>query len=331
MPLDPVTAEAGSKIALALLEPVLGPVGEKVRDVMLGPPERTAADRAIHQAIGQAVTDMRGQGLDEEMVRHVISMLEYLFMRQGHQNVNAFDQSAETYKIQYWRDAANAAGWDLATFPLYFPDVVSKILEYLPDLLLREAGNPGSPLFNRMTTTALTEIKSRLTEAIHFSNQAMTWNIPISAPLLRTMNGALLAAQASDRAFVTPHLLLALLGKRSSVTSEIFESARQGLASEITGILTRYIASARLGPFAEFDWLERRDVQAAQVVAARQGVPVIIEGHLLVGILETPSNTQRQLVDWLGADLASRARAVALEARGDTARYGTPGTIFPLS
>jgi hypothetical protein len=144
------------------------------------------------------------------------------------------------------------------------------------------------------------------------------------------MNGALLAARASKRAFVTPHLLLALLRQRDSLTWDVFESARHGVATEITEILARYIADACLGPFAEFDWLERGDVRAAQVVAARQGVPVVIEGHLLVGILETPSNTQRQLVNWLGADLAGKARAVALTAKSTAARFGTPGAVFPL-
>jgi Clp amino terminal domain, pathogenicity island component len=331
VPLDPVTAEAGSKIALTLLEPVLRPVGEKVRNVVLGAPEQTSADKVIHQAISRAVEDMREQGLNEEMVRHVISMLEYLFMHQNHQGISAFDHSDEAHTIRYWRDAADAAGWDLVTFPLYFPDVVGKILEYLPDLLRDEAGTPGSPLFNRMTTADLAKIRAQLDGAIDFSKQAMTWNIPISAPLLRTMNGALLAAQASDRTFVTPHLLLALLRKRGSLTSEIFESARQGLAAEITQILSHYIAGAHLGRFAEFDWLERRDVQAAQVVAARQGVPVIIEGHLLVAILETPSNTQRQLVEWLGADLTSKTRAIALETKSNAARIGTPGKVFPLT
>ena len=56
--------------------------------------------------------------------------------------VNSADPEAA---LRYWRDAAEAAGWDLATFPLHFPVVVRYILEYIPEAMRDEASKQDSP------------------------------------------------------------------------------------------------------------------------------------------------------------------------------------------
>jgi Clp amino terminal domain, pathogenicity island component len=328
---DPVTIKVASSIAGRLAGPTVKPVGKKLRDVVLGPPEQTATEQIIRTAIGRAVDEVRDQGLDQEMVRHVLLMFEHLFMRQYRDNADAITQANNEVALLYWRQAAEAAGWDLATFPLHFPQVVERILEHLRVVLREEAGKPESPLFNRMTVTALTELEARVAAVLETSATALARAVPLAEPLRRTLDGALHTARATDRAFFTPHLLLALLRQPDSLTGEIFNHTQRGLAKKIEDRLSAYLAGTPLGRFADFDWRERGDVRAAQVAAVRQGSPVVTEAHLLIGILETPSNTRRQLVAWLGPELAGKAKEAALRLQSAAARTGTPGVVFPAS
>ena len=327
--MDPVTIKVASSIAGRLVGPTVKPLGKKIRDIVLGPPEQAAIEKAIRTAIGRAVDEVRDQGLDQEMVQHVLLMFELLFLRQYRDNPGAITQANDDVALRYWRQAAEAAGCDLATFPLHFSQVVERILEYLPEILREEAAKPESPLFNRMTVTALTDLEARLTAVLEMSATALSCTVPLAEPLRRTLDGALQTARATDRVFVTPDLLLALLRQPHSLTRDIFDYTRQGLATEIEDMLSSYLASAPLARFADFDWRERGDVRAAQVVATRQGSPVVTEGHLLIGILETPSNTQRQLLAWLGPGPASKAKEAALRLQSAAIRFRTPGVVFP--
>ena len=54
--------------------------------------------------------------------------------------------------------------------------------------------------------------------------------------------------------------------------------------------------------FADFQWEERADVRLAQRWAMEEGSASVTEQHLLLGILETKSNTQQGLKDMLGED-----------------------------
>jgi hypothetical protein len=294
----------------------------------MGPQEQAATERTIRTAIGRAVDEARDQGLDRDMVNHVLLMFERLFIGHYHNDASVITKMDDEAALLYWRQAAEAAGWDIATFPLHFPQVVGRILSYLPMELRAEASNSESPLFNRITVTALTDLESRLSEVLKISSMALSCVIPIAEPLHRTLNGARQTARTTGRAFVTPHMLLALLQQRDSLTRDALDYTRQGLAREIYESLTAYLANASLGRFADFDWRERDDVRAAQVAAARKGSLVITEGYLLVGILETPSNTQRQLVAWLGPKLINNAKKSAL-VLNSSARVSTPGVVFP--
>jgi hypothetical protein len=326
--LEPVTGKIASTIATRVAGAAFKPLGEKARDFVLGSPEEVATERAIRTAITRAVDEASGQGLSREMAQHVLEMLEHLFVRQypgGSTVINASDPEAA---LRYWRDAAEAAGWDLATFPLHFPVVVRYILEYIPEALRDEASKHDSPLFNQNMVTALTDLEACLDAILATSGIALSVVIPVAKPLRRKLDTAVQAARSVDQAFVTPHLLLELIRSRESPTSHVLDYTRQGLAKEIEEILSAYLATARLGKFVDLDWRERPEVQAARVTAARQASPVVTEGHLLVGILETPSNTQKQLVEWLGAELVGKAREAALGLH-DVPRIGTPGIVFP--
>jgi hypothetical protein len=326
--MDPVTIKVASSIAGRLAGATLKPVGRKARDIVLGPPERTAAEHAIRAAIGRAVDEVSGQGLDEDTVQHVLLMFEHLFMRHYRDEAIIAHASSEE-ALTYWRLAAEAAGWDLVTFPLHFSQVVEQIMEHLPAALREEAANSKSPLFNRVTVTMLADLESRLTNVLEMTATALSYTIPLSKPLERLLDGVLEAARATDCAIITPDLLLALLRMPDPLIREAFDSTRQRLAREIEDALSRYLASAPLDRFADFDWRERRDVQAAQVVAARCMSPVVTERHLLIGILEAPSNTQQQLVAWLGAEIVGKAKEAALQLRSSAEGISTGGKVFP--
>lgn len=326
--LELATGKIASTMASRVAGPAVKPLGRKARDYVLGSPQEIATERAIRAAITHAVGEARSQGLTEEMTQHVLSMLERLFVLQYQRDKTAIRLADPETALGYWRDAAESAGWDLATFPLHFPVVVGHILDYIPEALREEARKQDSPLFNQNTVTALEDLQACLNDILATSRIALSVVIPIAEPLRRKLDTAVRTARSIDQAFVTPHLLLELIRPQGSPTRRVFDYTRQGLAKEIEETLLAYLASTRLGKFVDFDWRERPEVRAAQVAAARQASAVVTEGHLLVGLLETPSNTQKQLVGWLGPELTAKAREAALGLH-DIPRTGTPGVVFP--
>ena len=156
------------------------------------------------------------------------------------------------------------------------------------------------------------------------SAAALSHAIPLAAPLQRTLDAARRDASAADCEFFTPHLLLALLRQKDSLAREAIDSVQRGLAKKIEDALSAYRARAQLGRYVDFDWRERKDIRAAQVIAVRQGSSVVTAGHLLVAVLESTSNTQRWLVAQLGSDLVDSIKAKALTLRSVAARNVTP-------
>jgi hypothetical protein len=77
-----------------------------------------------------------------------------------------------------------------------------------------------------------------------------------------------------------------------------------------------------LSPFAEFDWYERSDIQAARRRAQQEGVRAITARHLLLGFIDTPSRTRVQLNTSLGDDAFAR---LVRTAEAVAAPLATPG------
>jgi len=327
--MDPLTTKVASDIARSVARSAARPVGAKVRDYVLGAPEEAAISRALRAAIDAAVAPTGDRELDRDTVGHVLAMLEQLFQQQYFADAKAIDQPDRETALAYWHAAAEAAGWDLATFPLYFPWIVGRILDVLPEKLRIEAAKPDSPVTNYVVVSALRDLELSLTSVLYTGAAALTYLIPVSQPLRRTLDQAVRSARLADHAFVTPYVFLAILRAPDSLVPDILDLAHQGLAAEIGEILSRYVAQAKLGPFVELDWREREDVQAARLAALRHGAPVVSEAHLLIGILEAPSNTQRQLVAWFGAERTAAVKEAARSAQGAAVRLRTPGRIFP--
>jgi hypothetical protein len=152
---------------------------------------------------------------------------------------------------------------------------------------------------------------------------------PLASPLQRLLQSTKRAARASNQAVVTPHLLLALLRTPVSPTKAAFDEVKPGLANGLERRLSEYLAGAPLGPFVDFDWLERADIRAAQAAAAQQGCAVVTDGHLLAGILSSKSNTQQQLAGWLGAELLNKIKQTALRVALEPQPYNTPDIYLP--
>ncbi|HYI08137.1 MAG TPA: DUF4062 domain-containing protein [Thermoanaerobaculia bacterium] len=160
--------------------------------------------------------------------------------------------------------------------------------------------------------------------------QILLHEFPRSRPPLDPNLEALLELEKqrcreTDVEFKTPHLLLALLGPRESLARRMFESAA---AEQIEKLLDRFRAYQprdRAGNklhFVDFDWYDRADVQAARRHAKAGGEPLIGPRSLLLGFLDTPSNTRDVVQQTLAEPAFSRLRQVTEEWRPDA---GTPG------
>jgi hypothetical protein len=131
--------------------------------------------------------------------------------------------------------------------------------------------------------------------------------------------------QAADVSFVTPNLLVALLGARTGAGRRIFDRAVPGAAEALLSNLRRYAPLDETGavlPFEDFDWYDRADVQAARRRAQMERARVIDARHLLLGFLETAGETRAALRRTLGEEGFDRlVRTTEVSDRAT----GTPG------
>lgn len=328
--MDPLTIIV-TGIAKGIAASAAKPAGGKIQKIVFGPEEEKALEKPIIAAIKRAVTEASDQGLSPEMAEHAASLFERLFLEQVRNDGGAVGRQEPEAVIRYWQRAAETAGLDLETFPVDFAQVVGRIIEHIPEELRREAARPHSPLYNMLTVEALCEIELQFAKVMDLSTAALSRSIPLSAPLQRTLDAARRDARATNCEFFTPHLLLALLRHPDSLAREAVDTVRRGLAKEIEEALSAYLASAKLGRYVDFDWRDRNDVRAAQLIAVRQGSSTITACHLLVAVLESGSNTQRQLVTWLGHDVVDDIKSVALTLRSLAARNTTPDITLPAA
>jgi hypothetical protein len=121
--------------------------------------------------------------------------------------------------------------------------------------------------------------------------------------------------------FYTPNLLSLLLSPPTSLPRRIFERAVPDKAAELIKKLRSYTPPEEQ-EFTEFDWYDRRDVQAARHRAQEEGKEVIDGRLLLLGILATESETRGELIHVLGQD--GFERLVRSATLGEV-YTGTPG------
>ncbi len=128
-----------------------------------------------------------------------------------------------------------------------------------------------------------------------------------------------------DVTFVTPNLLVALLGARTGAARRIVDRARPGAVEALVASLRRYEPLDNGGavrPFEDFDWYDRSDVQAARRRAQLEAARAIDARHLLLGFLDTPGETRSALRQALGDEGFER---LIRTAEASDQADGTPG------
>lgn len=324
--MDPITVKIAASVAAALFGQAARPAGEAIRDAAFGKREMRAAEAAIRRAVDQGVEEVCASGMPDEIVQHVLSMIHYLVDRHYDLGADLLGRRDEVTALKYWNEAAQAAGWDLSTFPVHFPSVVASVTRHIPSEIRSAAGEADSPLHNRISLALLERVESRLGDLQQLNTVALSRDIPMAEPLLKTLEDVKATCRASDSRILTPHVLLAVL-RSSSAVRLLFDHARSGLATDIQNALANYVRNHKISPFVDLDWRERLEVQAARVVAIRLGVPVVTDRLLLLGVLETPSNTSRQLTAMLGEEVLAAVKSSVLRSPASQT-IGTPGEIF---
>jgi hypothetical protein len=133
-------------------------------------------------------------------------------------------------------------------------------------------------------------------------------------------------------AFLTPNLLLSLMAVSTSPTRLILNKACPEKVQVIVDGLRRYRPDDTGGTsflFADFDWYERKDVQAARHRAKQEGKAVIDARHLLLGFLDTESQTRIELQHALGKEGFENLRRIAESAESRTLTPGVSGLFNP--
>lgn len=231
--------------------------------------------------------------------------------------------------LQEWRSSADSVGFDLATFPLGFDAVVEGLLTAIPDECARAARRSGSPLFNQVVVSNLEQLR---TEVLALSRQAGDGRLarltPIAAAVRASLDVARLTCQMADRRFYTPDLLLGLLQAPEGRIIRCFNMALPGLGEDVRKQLRDYVSALTresAGSYIPFGWMEREEVRRAQVVAWEAGAGAVTEVHLLLGFLETESNTREQLASMVDLE---RLRDCATTLLHASAGPGTPGAVL---
>ena len=126
--------------------------------------------------------------------------------------------------------------------------------------------------------------------------------VPLAPSLLAVIEEAKQLFASNDSPLYTPNLLLALLNSPDNVAKRCFNRVEPNLADRVTRSLRSFIDGLKSSGFVAFDWSQREDIQAAQRLARRERVPQVTKKYLLLGMLETPSKTNTDLVNYLGKD-----------------------------
>jgi hypothetical protein len=330
-------------VAGALARILVGPVGTRVGTAVLGPAQIRALEKACRAAVERAVDDVREEGATKEEADHVLGLLHALVAEvelddlpllpaMPHSDPAAGAHRETASAVARWRAAAERLGQNPDTFPTGFEHLIERLLAHIPEEVAEAAAATNSALFPGVVLTRL----ERLDNSLHSLGAAVHTAIeqlpPLAEPLHQALDAAREVCRASQRAFVTPDLLLALLALPHGRAAACFDSTRPALAATVRAMLQRYLATTELGAFHPFDWAERADVRHARRCAARHRAPVVSDAHLLLGVLEGGSATARQLAEWLGADYDRlRTAATAAARNAQPLPAGTPGIVFGKS
>jgi TIR domain len=313
------------KIAGLLAKQLAAPTSCTLQSAVLGEPDGRALEQVCHVATRRAVAEAEEDGASEDELAHALSLLERLIRERPQGNIPSLTtvEAPDAQTLAQWRQNAQDIGLDLSAFPISFDTLVTRLLRLIPEELARAVGKPDNSLFVRVVLARLELLGANVAA---MSTQGLSRLVPLSVGLRETLNHSYEACRAAGRAFVTPDLLLAL-AQTPQVSACLF-TVRKGLDKLLTEQLRRYLATTDTGPFHAFDWGERADVRRAQQLAWAAQVPAVTDLFMLRGVLDTPTNTRRQLAVWLGTAFDSLRDLAQTRSRAAIAPAGTPGVIF---
>jgi hypothetical protein len=152
--------------------------------------------------------------------------------------------------------------------------------------------------------------------------------------LLACLDASRKKSRSQNVPFRTPNLLLTLFDMPNSLTLKAFTSVRSGFATELVQTLRDFVARTQVPVdretgrwFAAVEWSQHECVQIAAEEARNDKCPLVMEKHLLLGVLQSSSS---RTVEWLRAKLGTKdfARLICV-VRGD---QGTPiSEDYPLA
>ena len=133
---------------------------------------------------------------------------------------------------------------------------------------------------------------------------------PLDRNLLVILDLEKARCRERDVAFHTPNFLFAILSSPKGLARCIFDQACPEKARALVERLREYVPAGQQ-PFFDFDWNDRKDVQAARRWAIEEGATIIDARLLLLGFLETEGQTQKELQRALGEKAFDRLREAA--------------------
>jgi hypothetical protein len=328
---DALIAKAATSLASSLAVVLGKTVGRRIADGVLGSPEQRQLDAACAAAVGRVVENMTKAGSEDPETAHALTLVERLVQARRPDGLPVLQVEPDEVwtALQEWRSSADDIGFDLATFPLGFDAVIEGLLTAIPDECTRAARRSGSPLFNQVVISNLERLRA---EVLALSPQVGDGRLarltPIAAAVRASLDDARLNCEMTDRKFYTPDLLLGLLQTPESRVIRCFNMALPGLGEDVRQQLQHYVSALNresAGPYIPFDWMEREEVRHAQMLAWEAGAGAVTEVHLLLGFLETESNTREQLASMVDLE---RLRDCAMTLQQASPGPGTPGAVL---
>ncbi|MDI1442460.1 CHAT domain-containing protein [Polyangium sp. 6x1] len=151
--------------------------------------------------------------------------------------------------------------------------------------------------------------------------------VPIDERVLAILDLAKRDMERQNLRFLTPSLLLVLLGLHRPVSC--FERVRPGLSTLLRNRLIHYVTQKLPGEgmsFVPFAWGDLDQVKKAQEAARLDRCPMITDKHLLLGVIESGGSTMRSLQSILGEDFSQLVQVIRhLPAVADGPLLHTPG------
>jgi hypothetical protein len=315
-------------VAKGLAEYLAKPLGERLRDRILGTPDERALEAVCRKAVERAMQEAEREGVSATAVAESLDLFTRLLRQMPAEELPVLapppDEMATV--VQRWRVAAGALGFDPDTMPASFDLVVGGLLVALPDEFADAGERHGSPLFGRVVLANMDRLQTGLAGLAGASVSALR----LSTDVEEALGACYAACRATDRAFLRADLLLVLLKIPGGAATACFDKLGTGQAAAIRQQLSRYLAGldpSSAGAFSSFDWSLQPEIARGRRIAANAGLPVVTDACVLLALLEGSSGTAAELRERLGPRF-SRLRAAAAGALKRPDTVATPRGVL---